>query len=77
MSGSFVPLVDLSPFPAPEGATRTYHSMIKLLGKFRMSDEILELHIFVSTSRGQDRDEVVFSWQGKEATLAFGGIGKD
>ena len=36
--------------------------------KFRISDEILEAHIR-QYIEGQDRDEVVFSWQGGEPTL--------
>jgi uncharacterized protein len=36
--------------------------------KFRISDEILEAHI-QQYIEGQDRDEVVFSWQGGEPTL--------
>ena len=43
----------------------------ELLGsrsKFRMSDEILEAHI-KQYIEGQDREEVVFSWQGGEPTL--------
>ena len=36
--------------------------------KFQMSDEILEAHIR-QYIEGQDRDEVVFSWQGGEPTL--------
>jgi uncharacterized protein len=43
----------------------------ELLGsdsKFRISDQILEAHIKQYTE-GQDRDEVVFSWQGGEPTL--------
>jgi len=43
----------------------------ELLGtqnKFRISDEILESHIR-QYIEGQDRDEVVFSWQGGEPTL--------
>jgi uncharacterized protein len=47
----------------------------KLLGsqnKFRISDKILEMHI-KQYIEGQDRDEVVFSWQGGEPTLL--GIG--
>lgn len=43
----------------------------QLLGspsKFRISDEILEAHI-QQYIEGQDRDEVVFSWQGGEPTL--------
>jgi uncharacterized protein len=36
--------------------------------KFRISDEILETHI-KQYIEGQDRDEVVFSWQGGEPTL--------
>ena len=81
----------LSPWPAPPGATRSYHSMVKpngsicnldcaycyylykkeLLGtssKFRISDEILETHIR-QYIEGQDRDQVVFSWQGGEPKL--------
>lgn len=86
-----VQISDLSAYPAPSGATRAYHAMIKptgaicnlgctycfylhkeeLLGspsKFRMSDEILEAHI-QQYIEGQDRDQVVFSWQGGEPTL--------
>ena len=43
----------------------------ELLGsesKFQISDEILEMHIR-QYIEGQDRDEVVFSWQGGEPTL--------
>lgn len=43
----------------------------ELLGsnsKFQISDEILETHIR-QYIEGQDRDEVVFSWQGGEPTL--------
>ena len=43
----------------------------KLLGsksKFQISDVILETHIRQHI-KGQDRDEVVFSWQGGEPTL--------
>ena len=43
----------------------------KLLGsqsKFQITDEILETHIR-QYIEGQDRDEVVFSWQGGEPTL--------
>lgn len=43
----------------------------ELLGsnsKFQISDEILETHI-QQYIEGQDRDEVVFSWQGGEPTL--------
>ncbi len=43
----------------------------KLLGsnsKFQITDEILEAHIR-QYIEGQDRDEVVFSWQGGEPTL--------
>ena len=43
----------------------------QLLGsptKFRISDEILEAHI-KQYIEGQDRDEVVFTWQGGEPTL--------
>ena len=43
----------------------------ELLGstvKFQISDEILEAHI-QQYIEGQDRDEVVFSWQGGEPTL--------
>ena len=43
----------------------------ELLGtgsKFRISDEILEAHI-KQYIEGQDREEVVFSWQGGEPTL--------
>ncbi|MBZ5600080.1 MAG: anaerobic sulfatase maturase [Acidobacteriia bacterium] len=36
--------------------------------KFQISDEILETHI-QQYIEGQDRDEVVFSWQGGEPTL--------
>ena len=36
--------------------------------KFRITDEILETHI-KQYIEGQDRDEVVFSWQGGEPTL--------
>ncbi len=36
--------------------------------KFRISDDILEAHIQQYIA-GQDRDEVVFSWQGGEPTL--------
>ncbi|MGB7555281.1 MAG: anaerobic sulfatase maturase [Candidatus Korobacteraceae bacterium] len=36
--------------------------------KFRITDEILETHI-QQYIEGQDRDEVVFSWQGGEPTL--------
>ena len=36
--------------------------------KFRISDEILETHI-KQYIEGQDRNEVVFSWQGGEPTL--------
>lgn len=82
---------DLSPWPAPPGATRTYHAMVKPVGaicnidctycyylhkkellgsesKFQISDEILETHIR-QYIEGQDRDQVVFSWQGGEPTL--------
>jgi uncharacterized protein len=48
-----------------------YLSKQELLGsqsKFRISDEILETHI-KQYIEGQDRDEVVFSWQGGEPTL--------
>jgi len=47
----------------------------ELLGstsKFRISDDILEAHI-KQYIEGQDRDEVVFTWQGGEPTLL--GIG--
>src|SRR5664280_624685 len=43
----------------------------ELLGsdsKFRISDQVLEAHI-KQYIEGQDRDEVVFSWQGGEPTL--------
>ena len=43
----------------------------ELLGstsKFRISDEILETHI-KQYIEGQDREQVVFSWQGGEPTL--------
>jgi len=43
----------------------------KLVGsksKFQITDEILETHIR-QYIEGQDRDEVVFSWQGGEPTL--------
>ena len=43
----------------------------ELLGsdsKFQITDEILEAHIR-QYIEGQDRDEVVFSWQGGEPTL--------
>ena len=36
--------------------------------KFRITDEILETHI-QQYIEGQDRDQVVFSWQGGEPTL--------
>ena len=81
----------LSPWPAPAGAQRGYHAMVKPVGpicnlnctycyylhkqdllgstsKFRISDEILETHIR-QYIEGQDRSEVVFSWQGGEPTL--------
>jgi serine-type anaerobic sulfatase-maturating enzyme len=48
-----------------------YLSKKELLGsasKFRISDEILETHIR-QYIEGQDREEVVFSWQGGEPTL--------
>jgi serine-type anaerobic sulfatase-maturating enzyme len=92
MSPNLVQISDLSPFPVPQGGTRTYHTMIKPVGaicnldctycfylhkenllgsssKFRISDEILEAHIR-QYIEGQDRDEVIFSWQGGEPTLA-------
>jgi len=43
----------------------------QLLGsetKFRITDEILEAHI-KQYIEGQDRDEIVFSWQGGEPTM--------
>jgi uncharacterized protein len=81
----------LSAWPAPAGAQRAYHAMVKPIGpicnldctycyylhkqdllgstnKFRISDEILETHIR-QYIEGQDRSEVVFSWQGGEPTL--------
>jgi serine-type anaerobic sulfatase-maturating enzyme len=81
----------LSPWPAPAGAQRAYHAMVKPIGpicnldctycyylhkqdllgsnnKFRISNEILETHIR-QYIEGQDRSEVVFSWQGGEPTL--------
>ena len=48
----------------------------ELLGsesKFRITDEILETHIR-QYIEGQDRDEVVFSWQGGEPTLLGAGV---
>jgi len=83
--------VALSPWPAPTGARRSYHAMVKPIGplcnldctycyylhkenllgstsKFRISDEIVETHIR-QYIEGQDRNEVVFSWQGGEPTL--------
>jgi len=85
------PALPLSPWPAPAGARRAYHAMVKPIGpicnldctycyylhkegllgstkKFRISDEILETHIR-QYIEGQDRAEVVFSWQGGEPTL--------
>jgi uncharacterized protein len=54
------------------GCTYCYYLHKKdLLGsgeKFRISDEILETHIR-QYIEGQDREEVVFSWQGGEPTL--------
>ena len=84
-------LAALSAWPAPAGARRAYHAMVKPIGpicnldctycyylhkqdllgstsKFRISDEILEPHIR-QYIEGQDRSEVVFSWQGGEPTL--------
>jgi serine-type anaerobic sulfatase-maturating enzyme len=81
----------LSAWPAPAGAQRAYHAMVKPIGSicnldctycyylhkkdllgshtnFRISDEILETHIR-QYIEGQDRGEVVFSWQGGEPTL--------
>lgn len=89
--GHEYPLSPLSPWPAPPGAVRTYHAMVKPTGpicnlqctycyylhkkellnttnKFLISDEILETHIR-QYIEGQDRNEVVFSWQGGEPTL--------
>ena len=43
----------------------------ELLGsdsKFRISDQVLEAHI-KQYIEGQDREEVVFSWQGGEPTM--------
>jgi len=85
------PALHLSPWPAPAGARRAYHAMVKPIGpicnldctycyylhkeellgstkKFRISDEILDAHIR-QYIEGQDRAEVVFSWQGGEPTL--------
>jgi serine-type anaerobic sulfatase-maturating enzyme len=86
-----VPIADLTPFPRQQGATRSYHAMVKPVGaicnidctycyylhkeellgsksKFQITDEILETHIR-QYIEGQDRDSVVFSWQGGEPTL--------
>ena len=91
MTSSLVQIADLSPWPVQQGASRTYHAMVKpvgaicnidctycyylhkkdLLGSeshFQISDEILETHI-KQYIEGQDREEVVFSWQGGEPTL--------
>jgi uncharacterized protein len=85
------PALPLSPWPAPAGARRAYHAMVKPIGpickpdctyryyiheqellgsttKFRISDEILKTHIR-QYIEGQDRSEVVFSWQGGGPTL--------
>ena len=85
------PTSPLSPWPAPAGSQRAYHSMVKPIGslcnldctycyylhkkellgsasKFHISDAILETHIR-QYIEGQDRSEVVFSWQGGEPTL--------
>jgi hypothetical protein len=82
-----VPIADLSPWPAQQGATRAYHAMVKPVGsicnidctccyqlhkkellgsesKFQITDQIFETHI-KQYIEGQDREEVVFSWQGE------------
>lgn len=86
-----VPVSDLSPWPAPTGAMRAYHVMVKPIGsicnlncnycyylhkkhllgsdnRYRISNEVLEQHI-KQYIEAQDRDEVVFTWQGGEPTL--------
>lgn len=86
-----VEIADISPYPAPPGAKRAYHVMVKPVGaicnldctycyylhkehllgspsRFQISDDILELHI-KQYIEGQDRDEIVFTWQGGEPTL--------
>jgi hypothetical protein len=75
----------LSPWPAPAGLLRAYHAMVKPIGSISNLDGTYcyYLHkkdLLGSTSRfcisdirqyieGQDRSEVVFSWQGGESTL--------
>jgi sulfatase maturation enzyme AslB (radical SAM superfamily) len=65
----------LSPWPAPAGGRRAYHAMIKPIEAicnldctYCYCDEILETHIR-QYIEGQNRSEVVFSWQGGEPTL--------